>query len=219
MSSAGMTAAVDPRSAILLDFGGVLTTSVTASFRAFGARLGDAGLPLRLLSTDGESRRLISEHEAGRIGADAFEEGFAARLRAHGARGPQAAAEGLQERMMAGVEPDDAMIALVARLRAAGTRVALVSNAFGRGGYAGVDLGAVADEVVISTEAGVRKPSRRIYRIGCERLGIGPERAVLIDDLQQNLDGAARLGIAGILHVTAAETERELAERFGIAAG
>lgn len=203
-------------SAVLVDYGGVLTTSVVESFRSFGAGFGQPDLPLRLLSTDEAARRLISEHESGRMDAGAFERGFAERLRAHGA---QVEAEGLLEGMTAGLRPDPAMRDLVARLRAAGVPVALVSNAFGRNGYAGVDLAALADAVVISSEVGVRKPSRRIYAAACDRLGIDPVQAVMIDDLQQNLDGAARLGIAGVLHTAAEDTERQLAERFGIVAG
>ncbi|MFF4550498.1 hypothetical protein [Streptomyces sp. NPDC001435] len=52
----------------------------------------------------------------------------------------------------------------------------------------------------------------------CDRLGIAPEEAVMMDDLQQNLDGAARIGIGGVLHTSAADTRRQLAERFGITA-
>jgi len=91
-----------------------------------------------------------------------------------------------------------------------------VTNAFGRDTYAGYDLNEMADLVVISSEVGVRKPSRRIYALACEGLGVRPEEAVMIDDLQQNLDGAARLGIAGILHTSAADTRRQLADRFGV---
>jgi putative hydrolase of the HAD superfamily len=38
----------------------------------------------------------------------------------------------------------------------------------------------------------------------------------LVDDLQQNLDGAARHGIAGVLHTDAGDTRKPLSERFGI---
>jgi len=115
-----------------------------------------------------------------------------------------------------GMSIDHEMLALLGDLRAAGRSVALVSNSFGTGTYDGVELAAVADAIVISSEVGIRKPSRRIYAIACERLGIDPEEAVMIDDLQQNLDGAARIGIAGVLHTSAADTRRQLAERFGI---
>ncbi|ATQ30793.1 HAD family phosphatase [Rhodococcus ruber] len=211
-----MNRAAPERSAVLVDFGGVLTTSVFAAFEQFGAALCDPGLPLRLLGGDPDSRRLLADHESGRIDAEEFEQGFAGRLRAHGAA---VTAEGLAARMQAGLRRDDRTVALLDDLRAAGVPVALVSNAFGRDCYAGFELTALADEVVISAEVGIRKPSRRIYALACERLGVAPEQAVMIDDLQQNLDGAARIGIAGVLHTDADRTRSELAERFGFVTG
>lgn len=211
-----LAAPISERTAVLVDFGGVITTSVFAAFEEFGAILGDPGLPLRLLGGDPISRGLLAEHESGRIDAEEFEQGFAERLRAHGAA---VTAEGLAARMQAGMRRDDRTVALVDDLRAAGVPVALVSNAFGRDCYAGFDLAALADEVVISAEIGIRKPSRRIYALACERLGVAPEQAVMVDDLQQNLDGAARIGIAGVLHTDADTTRLELAERFGFVTG
>lgn len=202
------------RTAVLVDFGGVITSSVLQAFTDFGASLGgDPRLPLDLLGRDEASRTLLADHECGRIDAEAFERGFAERLRAHGA---EVVAQGLTARIQAAMSIDQDMLALLGDLRAAGRPVALVSNSFGTATYDGVELSAVADAIVISAEVGIRKPSRRIYAIACERLGIDPEEAVMIDDLQQNLDGAARIGIEGVLHTGAADTRRQLAERFGI---
>lgn len=204
------------RTSVLVDFGGVITSSVLQAFTDFGASLGgDPRLPLELLSRDQPSRALLADHECGRIDTEAFERGFAERLRVHGA---VVEAEGLTARMQAGMSIDQDMLALLGDLRVAGHPVALVSNSFGTGTYDGVDLAALADVVVISAVVGIRKPSRRIYSIACERLCVAPEEAVMIDDLQQNLDGAARIGIGGVLHTSAADTRRQLAERFGISA-
>src|SRR6202008_4834111 len=74
------------RTAGLIDFGGVITTSVLRAFDEFGGLLGaPPGLVLDLLSHDAAARKLLVEHECGRIDAEAFDRGFAARL---GARGP-----------------------------------------------------------------------------------------------------------------------------------
>ena len=202
------------RTAVLIDFGGVMTTSVRQAFERFGESL-DAppGLVMGLLSHDADARKLLVEHECGRIDADAFDRGFAERL---AAQGLVVQPEGLSARMQAGLRRDDGTVRLVDDLRSAGVPIALVSNAFGRGCYAGFDLDALADAVVISSEVGIRKPSRKIYAIACERLGVDPHRAVMVDDLQQNLDGAARLGIDGVLHTDAADTRKQLSERFGI---
>src|ERR1700758_3514980 len=202
------------RTAALMDFGGVITSSVLQAFEQFGESLGaPPGLIQELLGHDTAARKLLVEHECGRIDADAFDRGFAERLCAHGV---VVEPERLSARMQAGLRRDDDTVRLIEDLRTAGVPIALVSNAFGRDCYAGFDLDALADVVVISSEVGVRKPSRRIYAIACERLGIDPHQAVMVDDLRQNLDGAARLGIAGVLHPDAAGTRKQLSERFGI---
>jgi putative hydrolase of the HAD superfamily len=202
------------RTAVLMDFGGVITTSVLQAFEEFGEFLGaPPGLILELLRHDTAARKLLVEHECGRIDADVFDRGFADRLCAHGV---QVRPNRLSARMQAGLRRDEDTVRLIEELRAAGVPVALVSNAFGRDCYAGFDLDALVNVVVISSEVGVRKPSRRIYATACKRLGINPRDAVMVDDLQQNLDGAARLGIAGVLHTDAADTRKQLSERFGI---
>src|SRR6478672_6397070 len=89
--------------------------------------------------------------------------------------------ERLSVRMQAGLRRDDDTVRLIEELRAARVPIALVSNAFGRDCYADFDLNALADVVVISSEVGIRKPSRRIYAIACERLGVTPEQAIMID--------------------------------------
>jgi putative hydrolase of the HAD superfamily len=202
------------RSAVLIDFGGVITTSVQRAFEQFGELLGARpGLVLGLLSYDATARELLVQHECGRVDAGAFDRGFADRLYAHGV---EVQPDGLSARMQAGLRRDDDTVRLIEDLRLAGVPIALVSNAFGRDCYAGFDLDALADVVVISSEVGIRKPSRKIYAIACKRLGVDPREAVMVDDLQQNLDGAARLGIAGVLHIDAADTRTQLTERFGI---
>src|SRR4029077_15948140 len=73
------------RTAVLIDFGGVITTSVLQAFEQFGELL-DAppGLVLDFLSHDTTARKLLVDHECGRIDADVFDHGFAERLSAHG---------------------------------------------------------------------------------------------------------------------------------------
>jgi putative hydrolase of the HAD superfamily len=205
------------RSAVLIDFGGVITTSVLQAFEQFGELLGaPPGLIRDLLSHDTTARKLLVEHECGRIDADAFDRGFADRLYAHGV---VAQPQRLSARMQAGLRRDGDTVRLIEDLRSTGVPIALVSNAFGRDCYAGFDLDELADVVVISSEVGIRKPSRGIYTIACTRLGIDPLQAVMVDDLQQNLDGAGRLGIAGVLHTDAADTRTQLSDRFGIGPG
>ncbi|MFG3364154.1 HAD family hydrolase [Streptomyces sp. NPDC048156] len=207
-----------PISAVLSDFGGVLTTSVYEAFEALGRALGvDPRLPLRLLAKDERAGALLVDHEEGRIGQREFEDGFAERLRAHGA---DAQGPGLLSLMQTELRPDRAMLDLVAEVRNAGHRVGLLSNSLGDDCYAGFDLESMFDAVVISGEIGVRKPSRRAYAIACERLGTEPAETVMVDDLEHNIVAARRAGLAGIVHREATATAQELRSllRLGAAA-
>lgn len=109
------------------------------------------------------------------------------------------------------------MLDTITGLRAAGVPVAVVSNSLGDDCYRGYDLATLADVVVVSAEVGVRKPSRRIYALACELLGVEPTEALMVDDLQQNLDGAARLGTRGLLHSPTTPTARLLSDWFAAA--
>lgn len=200
--------------ALLIDFGGVLTRPISAAFGALAREAGlEPGTALRLLATHEGARVALAEHEVGRLDDAGFEDAFAAALaEAGGAVEPR----GLLSRLGAHLDLDEPMIALVREVRAAGVPVALVSNSLGSDCYARVDLDELFDIAVISGEVGVRKPSRRIYAIACERLGVAPQECLLVDDLEHNLVGAARLGIAGIHHRTSPETIARVREELGL---
>ncbi len=192
----------------------MLTSDVLGSFRAFDARFGAAeGTVEAMLAGDALAARALVEHECGRLDDEGFESVLAWRL-AH--RGVRVAARGLLRELLATVRPDIEMLAVLARMRAHGIPVAVVSNQLGRDLYAGCDLDDLADEVVLSSRIGVRKPSRRIFAIACRRLDRRPRECVMVDDLAHNLVGAARLGIRGVRHVDAATTASELAELFDV---
>jgi putative hydrolase of the HAD superfamily len=114
------------RTAVLVDFGGVLTTSMLQAFEDFGVSVGAVQrLLLKLLSNDAACRKLLVEHESGRIDADAFDRGFAERLHAHGVAVDP---ERLSVRMQAGLRRDDDTVHLIEELRTAGVPIALVST-------------------------------------------------------------------------------------------
>lgn len=190
--------------AVLIDYGGVLTLPIKDAFADLSAEL---GLPpdtaLRLVAEHEPTRRALVDHEKGLLDDAGFEHAFAAALSGGGADVP---AEGLLTRLGQRLDLDEAMIDWVRDLRRRGVPVAMVSNSLGRDCYARIDQDELFDVSVISAEAGVRKPSREIYRIATERLGVAPDRCVLVDDLQHNLDGAARLDIHGVRHRDARET-------------
>ena len=56
----------------------------------------------------------------------------------------------------------------------------------------------VVDTMIISAEEGVAKPNARIYHIALDRLGVRPQEAVFVDDMQVNVEGAQAVGMQAI---------------------
>jgi epoxide hydrolase-like predicted phosphatase len=54
------------------------------------------------------------------------------------------------------------------------------------------------DVIVDSCEVGMRKPEPAILQLACDRLGVRPEQAVLLDDSLRNIAGARAFGMAAI---------------------
>ncbi|WP_026909986.1 HAD family hydrolase [Patulibacter minatonensis] len=197
--------------ALLIDFGGVLTTDVFASFAAGCEADGLAPDRFRrVVREDPEATPLFLAVERGELSEVAFERAFAPRL------GDDVRPEGLLRRLTAALRPDDAMLAGVAALRAAGITTVLLSNSFGMHCYDDYDLDGLFDHVVLSGHVGVRKPSGAIYRLALERAGVAADRAVFVDDLEQNVVAADRAGIRGIRHVAAPDTLAALETTFGV---
>lgn len=91
---------------------------------------------------------------------------------------------------------------LLARLRVAGKRVVLVSNAqscYTRPELAALGLDRAFDRIVISSEVGVRKPSPAIFRRALEAEHLTPDRVFMVgNDERADILGAASAGIAGV---------------------
>jgi epoxide hydrolase-like predicted phosphatase len=198
---------------LLVDFGGVLTTDVFSSFRAFCEAEGLAPDTVReKFLRDARGRELLFGLELGTIAEGEFEPRFAEVLGV-------ASAEGLIDRLFAGMARDERMLEAVGAARRAGVRTGMVSNSWGSGRY---DRDAFAElfvGVVISAEEGIRKPDPRIYALGAERVGLAPSECVFVDDLPGNLKPARELGMATVHHRGAEQTIAELERLLGVPLG
>jgi epoxide hydrolase-like predicted phosphatase len=91
----------------------------------------------------------------------------------------------------------------VRELRLAGLKTSLVTNnarEIGDRWRALLPLGELFDDIVDSSEVGVRKPDPAIYELALERLGgLIPESSIFLDDLPANVEVAKRLGMRGIV--------------------
>ena len=197
------------RRGLLVDWGGVLTTDVFASFSAFCELEGlHSNAIFRLFRDNSESRELLLGFETGAIAEEQFETLVASSL--------GVAAPALIDRLFAGTRPDDAMIEAVRRARAAGIRTGLISNSWGTTRYPRDLLAELFDAIVISGEVGMRKPSPEIYALGAERIGLAPANCVFVDDLSGNLGPAAELGMATVHHRLPEDTIAQLERLLGM---
>ncbi len=186
--------------ALVVDFGGVLTTSIWPAFAAFCEGEGLAPETVReLFRGDSEAIALLRGLETGGLADADFERRFGELLGV-------AEHEGLITRMFAGLEPEPRMLGAVAAARAAGVRTGLISNSWGLGIYDRLDSTELFDVAVISGEVGLHKPQPEIYLLACERLGVEPAAAVFVDDLRENCAGAEAVGMTAVLHRDPADT-------------
>jgi putative hydrolase of the HAD superfamily len=199
-----------PRKGLLIDWGGVLTTNLFASFHAYCLR---AELDPEVLAgrfrKDPEARELLIALEKGEIDERAFERSFAKLL--------GVAPDGLIDGLFTDVAPDVAMLDAVRRAHEAGVHTALVSNSWGVHRYPHELFEELFDGIVISGQEGMRKPSRRMYELGAERAGVAAEDSVFVDDLPFNLVPAEELGMATVHHTSSETTIPELERLLGVA--
>jgi epoxide hydrolase-like predicted phosphatase len=198
------------RAGLILDWGGVLTTDIFASFRAFCEAEGLEPETVRnRFREDPEARELLGALETGALTEAEFEPRFAALL--------EVESERLVDRLFGGMQPDEAMLDGVRAARRAGVRTGMLSNSWGQDRYPVDLLGELFDAWVISGEVGLRKPDPAIYELAAERLGLSPDDCVFVDDLPGNLKPARAMGMATVLHRgDAAATLAEAGEHLGV---
>jgi putative hydrolase of the HAD superfamily len=187
------------RTGLLIDWGGVLTTNLFASFHAFCVESQiDPMTLLGSFKSDPAARELLIALETGELEEQAFESQFASMLKVE--------PDGLIDGLFAGVAPDTEMLEAVRIAHDSGVRTGLVSNSWGVHRYPHDLFSQIFHGVVISGEEGIRKPARRMYELGAERAGVPTERCVYVDDLTFNLTPAEELGMATVHHRSAETT-------------
>ena len=201
-------------SAVVFDYGGVLTTPLRDSIEAWQAADGidPASFTEMLkewLSPNGQTDTPVHRLEMGTLPAAEFNALLAARLRT--IDGSRIDPVGLLSRLFAGMRPEPAMLTLASQLRDLGLAVAVLSNSWGNS-YPRELLDSLFDPVVISGEVGLRKPLPPIYELTCAQLGLPASQVLFVDDAAPNVEGARAVGMPAILHTDPVTTRAAIAQ-------
>ncbi|MFJ9844243.1 HAD family hydrolase [Kitasatospora sp. NPDC101155] len=193
--------------AVVFDFFGVLTSNMVEVITWFENRERIApGTFLRAWS-DPRGQDLFQNLELGRISQEDWNTGFAALM---GVK-----PDNLLARCLHDAFPAYQVLQVARQARGAGVRTAVLSNSLGRqpyDPYAGFDLHGTFDAVVLSAEHGVRKPEPEAFQAVLERLGVSAEECLFVDDSEENLVAAQRLGFTPLLGLDEDVVVRRLRE-------
>ena len=191
-------------SAVIFDFGGVITSS---PFEAFNRMEAEHGLPsdfVRAVNSTDPDNNAWAKFERAEIDAVTFDSLFAAEAEALGHRLKGSAVIAC---LSGDIRP--AMVAALDRLKAAGFKLGCITNNVPTGHGAGMAGSAVKaqavaailtrfDHVIESSKVGIRKPDPRIYQMMCDALGVQSAECIYLDDLGINCKPAAAIGMAAI---------------------
>ncbi|MEO7745907.1 MAG: HAD family phosphatase [Actinomycetota bacterium] len=207
--------------ALVVDWGGVLTGSVDTVWAAWAEQdaVDREHLRAALRGPAGDhpgperaGASLVHALERGELSGPQFEQLVAQEL---ARRGSPVQPHGLLERMLGGLTPSASMLGVVARVKAAGLRTAVLSNSWANE-YPREGWDELFDAVVISGEVGMRKPEPRIYQLLLDRLALPAGACVFVDDLAVNVAAAVEVGMVGVLHRSVEQTAAELEVLLGL---
>ncbi len=186
--------------AVISDFGGVLTTPLLGSFMAFQDESGISAESLgkamqRILEREGTHP--LFELETGRISEPAFLTDVSNELETELGHRPEI--HRFREVYFDALDPNEAMIEQMWKLKHRGLRMALLTNnvkewePYWR---PMLPVDEIFEVVVDSGFVGMRKPDPEIYELTLERLGDGlaASDCLFVDDLEHNCEAATSAG-------------------------
>jgi len=187
---------------VLFDFGGVFTESPFSVVESMAINMGvdvqhfsELMFGAYHLDTDHPWHQL----ERGEIGFDDARAGIMALGETAGLKVDPL---DLLVQMASGNLMREPMVDLLREVKAAGYATAIITNnvrEFRDSWRSLMPVDELIEQVFDSSELGVRKPDTAIYQHALTAMGnIAPERAVFLDDVEQNVLSAKSVGIHGI---------------------
>jgi putative hydrolase of the HAD superfamily len=188
--------------AVVSDFGGVLTTPLLSSFMAVQDEIGIApeelGKAMRAIAEEDGENPLYAMERGEMAEADFLErvnDGLEPLL------GHRPELHRFREVYFEALHPNQPMIELMRELKAAGKRMAMLTNNVREWEPVWrpmLPVDEIFETVVDSGFVGCRKPEARIYELTLERLGLPGEACLFVDDIAVNCDGARAAGMTAV---------------------
>jgi putative hydrolase of the HAD superfamily len=189
--------------ALVSDFGGVLTTPLLQSFAAFQDETGISGESLgRAMQAIAErdGRHPLFELETGRTTEAEFLDKVATALEPELGHRPQM--HRFREIYFDALQPNEPMIALMREIKGSGRRMALLTNNVREWEplwRTMLPVDEIFEFVVDSGFVGMRKPDPPIYELTIARLsGVSAEQCLFVDDLLPNVETARAIGMSAV---------------------
>jgi epoxide hydrolase-like predicted phosphatase len=208
---------------VISDFGGVLTSPL---IQAFAAVQNDTGIPFeelghamaRIEEADGEHP--LYELEKGRLSEPDFLDKLGDALEPALGHRPQM--HRFREVYFDALDPNEPMIAVMREAKAAGFRMAMLTNNVREWEplwRSMLPVDEIFELVVDSAFVGMRKPGAEIYELILERLGgIPAEECLFVDDADVNCEAAAALGMTAVHYRSNDQAIPEIRSALGLRA-
>jgi epoxide hydrolase-like predicted phosphatase len=209
--------------AVISDFGGVLTSPLLDSFVAFqdssGISLEQLGMAMAAVAARQGANPLF-ELETGRMTEAEFLGLVGEELSRQ--RGEPVSLHGFGERYFEHLQPNETVLEYMRELRRRGYKLAICTNnvrEWSERWRSKLPVDDIFDVIVDSAFVGTRKPEPRIYELTLEQLGVPAHEALLVDDIELNCTAARELGMQAVWFKSSeqaiADVEAALADGAG----
>jgi epoxide hydrolase-like predicted phosphatase len=192
-----------PITAVISDFGGVLTNHLIEAFAAFQDDTGISAEQLgrgmqRVAERDGEYP--LYRLERGEVSEADFLDDLSWGLESELGHRPHL--HGFREIYFKALHANKPMLDLMRELRGRGYRMAILTNnvrEWEEHWRAKLPIDEIFELVVDSAWVGMRKPEPEIYELTLERLGsVDPTCCLFVDDNELNVEAARELGMHAV---------------------
>ena len=207
-------------SAVLFDFGGVITASPFEAFARYEAEVGVPTDSIRKINSTNPNSNAWAKMERSEVTLNEFCDLFEQEAQAFGLE--------LSGERVLGCLSGDVRPQMVRALEILKERVTIgcITNNMKSGHGSGMsrtadqaaviaDIMKMFDVVVESAKVGVRKPDPRIYEMACSELKVDPSDCAYLDDLGINCKPAAALGMTAIKVVSPEQALEDLENVVG----